>query len=212
MDDVPRRRERKRNNRSPSKADVSRERVLEAAAHIFRDRGYAGTTMRSVADGAGLKAGSLYYYYPSKDLLIEAVLDIGIHGVSTTVYHAIAQLPPGSSYRERVSTAIEAHLSSVLQYGDYALTTRRVLGQVPTNIRRRHVLRRDAYGDFWVNLLQSACVAGEIRNDIDLKLARAFILGALNSTLEWYRQGGMTVEEIAGQFIRIITGGLYSNN
>ena len=52
-----------------TKADISRERVLAAAAKIFVERGYAGTTMRAIADDVGLKAGSLYYHFPSKELL-----------------------------------------------------------------------------------------------------------------------------------------------
>ena len=47
------------------KSAISQKRVLDAAAKIFRDYGYAGTTMRAIADEADLKAGSIYYHYES---------------------------------------------------------------------------------------------------------------------------------------------------
>jgi len=209
MDNGPVRQRRRRDAEKVSKADMSRERVLISAARIFSVQGYAGTTMRDVAKEAGLQAGSLYYYYPSKDLLIEAVLDMGIHGVSNAVYSTIAELPPSTSYADRIRAAVFAHLRSVLQFGDYALASRRVLGQVPPDVRRKHVLRRDAYGEFWVKLLEAARGAGEIRDDVDVKLARTFILGALNSALEWYRPNGMTIDEVASQFNVLIADGLF---
>ncbi|MGO4835874.1 TetR/AcrR family transcriptional regulator [Rhizobiaceae sp. 2RAB30] len=190
---------------------MSRDRILVAAARIFSERGYAGTTMRDVAKGADLQAGSLYYYFPSKDLLIEAVLDLGLHGVSTSVYAAIAELPPTTTYADRIRAAISAHLRSIITFGDYALASRRVLGQVPTDVRRKHVQRRDAYGEFWVKLLEAAHSAGEIPSDIDLKLARTFILGALNSSLEWYRPNGMSIDQLAEQFTALISDGLFAH-
>ncbi len=135
MDNGPVRQRRRRDAEKVSKADMSRERVLISAARIFSVQGYAGTTMRDVAKEAGLQAGSLYDYYPSKDLLIEAVLDMGIHGVSNAVYSTIAELPPSTSYADRIRAAVFAHLRSVLQFGDYALASRRVLGQVPPDVR-----------------------------------------------------------------------------
>ncbi len=208
MQEKPGRVGRRRNAEKIPKSEISRERVLVAAARIFSVQGYAGTTMRDVARGAGLQAGSLYYHYQSKDVLIEAVLDMGIHGVSNAVYGAIASLPPSTSHSERIRAAVLAHLKSVLEFGDYALASRRVLGQVPPEVRRRHVLRRDAYGDFWVTLLQAALNAGELRKDVDLRLARTFILGALNTALEWYRPDGMSIDEIVSQFNAIIADGL----
>ena len=108
-----------------TKADISRERVLAAAAKIFSERGYAGTTMRAVAQEVGLQAGSLYYHYRSKEELIEAVLDLGINGVSETVRGAIAALPPKVSGRRIVEAAVLAHLKGVVDYGVYALSARR---------------------------------------------------------------------------------------
>jgi len=192
-----------------TKADISRERVLAAAAKIFSERGYAGTTMRAVAQEVGLQAGSLYYHYRSKEELIEAVLDLGINGVSETVRGAIAALPPKVSGRRIVEAAVLAHLKGVVDYGVYALSARRVLGQVPAHVRRKHVRLRDAYGEFWLELLQSARQSGDLRGDVDIRLSRTFILGALNSAVDWYNPQGKALDEVAMQFSLLISDGLF---
>ncbi len=194
--------------RKQTKADMSRERVLEAAARTFSERGYAGTTMRDIARAADLQAGSLYYHYPSKELLIEAVIDQGIHNITNTVYNAIAKLPPSSSYGDRVRMAIHAHLRAILTYGAFASASRHLLSQVPVEVRRKHILRRESYEEFWLGLLQTAHEAGETREGVDLRLARTFILGGLNSALDWYRPEGKSIEELADQFATMIEGGI----
>ncbi len=57
------------------KSDVTREKILEAALRLFRKRGFDRTTMRDVADAAGLAVGAAYYYFPSKDALVLAYYD-----------------------------------------------------------------------------------------------------------------------------------------
>jgi AcrR family transcriptional regulator len=54
------------------KGEQTRERILDAALELFRTRGYAETTMRQIADEAGVAVGNAYYYYASKDQLILA--------------------------------------------------------------------------------------------------------------------------------------------
>jgi AcrR family transcriptional regulator len=55
-----------------AKGEQTRERILDAALELFRTRGYAETTMRQIADAAGVAVGNAYYYYASKDALILA--------------------------------------------------------------------------------------------------------------------------------------------
>jgi AcrR family transcriptional regulator len=192
-----------------TKADISREKVLRAAAQIFAERGYAGTTMRAVAARVGLRAASLYYHYRSKEELIEVVLLMALQGVSDGVRDALAALPAGASARARIEAAILAHLTVVVTFGDYALATRRVLNQVPAHVRQRHLPLRDAYSGVWLDLLEAARDAGELRKDVDLHLARTLILGALNSAIEWYRPGGKSLREVAEQVV-ILTEGMFA--
>lgn len=195
-----------------TKATVSRMRVLDAAARIFRNRGYSGTTMRAIGTEAKLKAGSIYYHFRSKDELIEAVLDMGITTVSNAVHAAIAAMPPSSSYRERIAAAINAHLHAIIEHGDYTLATRRVFGQVPRAVREKHIHKRDAYGRLWQQMLEAAQNAGELRANADTRLARLFVVGALNWTVEWFNPDGKPLNEVADEFTNLIFSGLAASS
>jgi len=190
------------------KSAISQKRVLDAAAKIFRDYGYAGTTMRAIADEADLKAGSIYYHYKSKDDLISAVLDIGIHAVTERVEQELRDLPDDASGRLRIETAIRAHLSAIIDVGDYTLATRRVFGQVPEGIRAKNMRLRNSYGAMWQDILTEAQKKGEFRSDANITLARLFILGALNWTVEWFKPGGRSIEEVAREFSAVVVDGL----
>lgn len=197
--------------RQISKSEESQKRVLDAAARIFRDNGYAGTTMRAIADAASLKAGSIYYHYKSKDELIAAMLDLGINSVITSVEDTLETLPPEASGRERIECAIRAHISAIIAHGDYTLATRRVFGQVPEEIRQQNLRLRDHYGTIWQKILEEAKARGELRQEANTTLARLFILGALNWTAEWFNpKGGRSIEEVAREFGLIVCSGLFS--
>ena len=57
---------------------VTKFEILEAAINIVVENGFDGCTMRAVGSGVGMKAGSIYYHFASKDEIIEEILNIGI--------------------------------------------------------------------------------------------------------------------------------------
>src|ERR1700727_1573345 len=58
-----------------TKSEKSRQSVLEAAAKLFRQQGYSATTLRQIAGMAEIKAGSIYFYFDSKEAILDEVLD-----------------------------------------------------------------------------------------------------------------------------------------
>ncbi len=59
----------------PAAPEATRDQILVEAARLFRHQGYAATTLRQIADAAGIKAGSIYYHFGSKDEILGVVLD-----------------------------------------------------------------------------------------------------------------------------------------
>jgi AcrR family transcriptional regulator len=55
-----------------TKGEQTRSRILDTALNLFREHGYEATTMRAVAGRAGVSLGNSYYYFPSKETLIQA--------------------------------------------------------------------------------------------------------------------------------------------
>lgn len=87
-----------------AKAAHTRERMLEVAGALFGERGYAGTTMRAVADGAGVSLGLAYRYFDGKSALVAAIYDR-----LAARFAAEVRLPEGS-WAERGLGALDAAL------------------------------------------------------------------------------------------------------
>lgn len=191
-------------------AAASRALILDAAAELFRDKGYAATTLRQIAKAAGLKAGSIYYHFSSKDEILHEVLDIGERAAMTTVKQMLEGLPADASHRAQIEAAIKGHLMAILETSLYSSTNIRVFGQLPESIKRRHRRQRDHYAKLWDDLFVRARKAGEIRPNISVVPLRMFVLGALNWTVEWIDAEKHSVDEISQRISLFIFEGIES--
>lgn len=189
-------------------APVTRERILLEAARLFRHHGYAATTLREVADAAGVKAGSIYYHFASKEEILGEVLDKGITIVADAVRTRIEALPANASWRHRIAAGIEGHLWGMLHHGDFTSANIRVYGQIPASAKNRHRVIRRAYSDYWDRLLESALASGELRQDTNTAMVRLFVIGALNWTVEWYNPQRGSFQDFVRQITAIVFDGI----
>lgn len=190
------------------KSSRTRRRLLDAAARLFKERGYAGTRQEDIADAAAIKAASVYYHFSSKEELMGEVLDQGIARCFDAVTASVDALGPEASLRARLRAAVAAHLDMLLRHGDYTAANIRSFGQVPEPIRRRHWPLREAYGDYWRGLLESGQRSGELKKDADLSLLRMLLLGSLNWAIEWYDPRRKTADEIAATVVEMFLDGV----
>lgn len=190
------------------KSSRTRRRLLDAAARLFKERGYAGTRQEDIADAAAIKAASVYYHFSSKEELMGEVLDQGIARCFDAVTAAVDALGPEAGLRARLRAAVAAHLDMLLRHGDYTAANIRSFGQVPEPIRRRHWPLREAYGDYWRGLLESGQRSGELKKDADLSLLRMLLLGSLNWAIEWYDPRRKTADEIAVTVVEMFLDGV----
>jgi TetR/AcrR family transcriptional regulator, cholesterol catabolism regulator len=176
-----------------SKSAQTRRRILDAAAQVLSAKGYAGLRLNDVAARAELQTPAIYYYYPSRDDLIEEVMWAGIADMREHVIAVLDALPAGVSALDRLLTAVEAHLRHELEISDYTTAAIRNAGQVPPGIRKRQVLEEQRYGEVWRRLINDTARSGELRADLDLYMAQMLVLGALNWAVEWWdpRRGSL---------------------
>ncbi len=144
----------------------TRERVLQAAAKILSEKGYAGTRLTDVAEVAGLEAPAIYYYFSSREELITEVMAVGQVRLREHVKEALNSLPLESTPMDRICVAIEVHLRVELQLSDFATAMTRNSGQMPQDIRSRLQDESAAYVALWRDLLEEAREQGEIRADL----------------------------------------------
>jgi AcrR family transcriptional regulator len=186
-----------------------RQKVLDAAARLFREKGYAGTTMRDVAGRCGIRAASLYYHFGSKDEIVAEVFDYGVRRVADAVRHAVERLPAAAPTVDKIRAAVRAHLESFFVYGDYTASNVRVFRQAPLAVQRKNRTLRDRYEAYWQRLLEEGRRRGELRAGVDLAIARLFLFGGMNHTLEWYTaREGSSFRELADRYTDLIFRGI----
>ncbi len=169
-----------------SKSAQTRVRILDATAHVLSAKGYAGLRLTDVAERAELQTPAIYYYYPSRDDLIEEVMWVGIADMRRHVAAVLDALPADASPMDRLVAAVEAHLRHTLEISDYTTASIRNAGQVPPNIRKRQIQEEERYGEIWRRLVNDLARSGELRADLDLYIAQMLVLGALNWAVEWW--------------------------
>ena len=191
-----------------SKSARTRARILDAAAHVLSSKGFAGTRLSDVADYAELQAPAIYYYFRSREELIEEVMYCGIAELRKHVQDALDDLPPQTSPLERIMVAVEAHLRHELEISDYATASIRNSGQIPEHLRTRQLKEETAYGRVWRRLFDNARADGQIRTDLDPRYAQLLVLGALNWAAEWRDQRRDAVDGIVVNAQSLVRHGL----
>lgn len=194
--------------RAEAVPEATRNQILTHAARLFRHHGYAGTTLRQIAEAANIKAGSIYYHFGSKDEILGVVLDAGIDAVMTAVTSRIAALPANASHRDKIAAAIDGHLYGLLHHGDFTSANIRIYGQIPPAAKAKHRLVRRNYAQYWDDLLQAALAAGALRKDTNLAVIRLFLIGALNWTVEWYNPNRGSFKTFSAQITDIVFDGI----
>lgn len=193
---------------SHPKSAITKQRILDAAARAFSLNGYAGTTINDIAMTAGMQGGSIYYYFESKDDILQEVLDVGITRVFSAARLAIGSLPASSAFSEKLEAAVTAHLTMLLQQGDYTSANIRVFEQAPPAVKRQNRKLRAAYGEYWGQLLSEGQRSGAIRKNVDLTILRLMILGSMNWAVTWYRSDRMPIPELARKFCEVVLKGV----
>ncbi|MGH3674913.1 MAG: TetR/AcrR family transcriptional regulator [Mycobacterium sp.] len=191
-----------------SKSARTRNRILNAAAHVLSVKGYAGTRLSDVADYAELQAPAIYYYFASRDDLIEEVMYAGIADMRKHLQGVLDVLPQEASPIDKILAAVEAHLRHELELSDYASASIRNAGQIPERLRTRQLKEEAAYGRIWRRLFDEARVDGQLRSDLDARHAQLLVLGALNWSAEWFDPRRSSVDAIVSNAQVLVRNGL----
>lgn len=187
----------------------SRAQILSNAARLFSQHGYAAVSLRDIAAVSGMKAGSLYSHFESKNQIVTEILNHGVQSVFAEVRNAVEALPPGARVNDILHAAIHAHLRALLESGDFTSANVRIHGQLPQELKAAVAPLRKSYEKYWLALL-TRCAEQKpgFSGEVSLSVLRAFILGAMNSSLEWRRSSAVSTENLADQLVHIFLSGV----
>lgn len=166
--------------------------ILEAAAALFAERGYAATSVRDIGERVGLLGGSLYHYIKSKEALFVKIHDTALEVAAGRVLEAIAPLTDPWTRLEMacvrmMEIQLDPHSITMPLMNDFQST--------PPEIRERLVARRDKFETIFRDLVDEL----PLDPAIDRGIYRLLLLTLLNNVSDWYRQGRLTPAEIGHQ-------------
>jgi AcrR family transcriptional regulator len=163
-----------------------RDALLRVAARLFREKGFDGTTVRDIADAAGMRSGSPFYHFANKHELLAAVMEQGLRqGLERIeqVEAANRALP----LRERFLHLVRTHAGILHDQGsDFIPVMLYEWRSLPPDYRRRLIALKDRYDAIWQRTLDELHEAGLL--GAEPKIARLLILGAINFTATWYKK------------------------
>jgi TetR/AcrR family transcriptional regulator, cholesterol catabolism regulator len=163
------------------KAGKTRQRILDAAAGVFAERGFGATSLNDISAAASMKSGSLYFHFESKDALIGEVVREGLSRSLQLVRGAVDALGPKATARERIAAAIGAHLGALRSLASYAAAVLKIVEHVPADVRASFRPADRRYLGYWNELIAQAQRDGLLEPGADPRVVRRILFGAMNS-------------------------------
>lgn len=181
----------------------ARRLILDHAARLLRGNGYHQTSLREIAEAVGIRKASLYHHFRSKEEIVEAVVNDGVRFVHEAVLAAL-DATGRADPRQRLEAAITAHLSALHGHSDYTCASIKVFsfGDNPTPESVRNTRR--AYDELWRVLVDELADAGALAPGIAPERLRLFLLGAMNGSVDWYREGRFDIPQLAGELAALV--------
>ncbi|MGC4961518.1 TetR family transcriptional regulator [Gordonia sp. DT218] len=193
--------------RSTVSGSTRRDELLTTAGKMFAEQGLRSTTVRDIADAAGILSGSLYHHFDSKESIVDEILR-GFLDDLFARYRVIADagLTATETLRGLIVSSFEAideQRNAVAIYQDEA---KRLAGQE----RFAYIEERNTeFRRLWHAVLRRGVDDGEFRADLDVELAYRFLRDTVWVAVRWYRPGGaLSADDIAAQYLSIVLDGI----
>lgn len=187
------------------KAARTRRRILDAASHEFAVHGYGGASLRRIAAAAGLQVGSLYFHFPTKDDLVAAALVDGVESARAQLLLAIEAVPETASPGDRLRAAILGHLDALHSSDDRAAAVVRMVDTLPADLRAAHSDHEKRFARVWLEVLKRGQREGVVRDDVNLRVVRDLVVGALNSTSTTNQRAHRDSRAVADTLLALIS-------
>ena len=185
-----------------------REEIVQAAAHVFRDRGYEAATLRDVAVALGTDRASLYYYVGSKEELLQEIVREALGRdiqAAEAVKRSRAKTP--EKIRALIETMVTSYAENYPHMNVYMEDLSRIARQ-DSEWSTDIIKRTRTYESLVHSILLKGRSDGTLRNDLPMELCALALFGMINWMHRWYRPNlKWSPQEIADTYTEIFLNG-----
>lgn len=176
----------------------TRGRLLNCAAHLFEQKGFARTTVRDIGAEVGILSGSIFHHFSSKEEILRCVMEEVIHFARARMAEAVATAgAPREQLHACIRCELEAiHGRAVPGFSILVLEWRSLSAESQAGVLRL----RDSYEQIWREVFSA--LGGPLD---DPALSRRLIQGAIAHTHNWFRPEGkgLSLDGLAAQILRV---------
>lgn len=175
--------------------------IVDAARACFVESGYDGTSIRQVAERAGLSVPGLYHHYRSKQALLVAILEAAMADLWWRSEAAL--VGAGEDPVARIDALVECLVLFHAHERDLAFLAWSELRSADPDVRTEHVARRDRQQRLLDEAVEDGVRAQVVRTPYPREASRA-VVTMCTSVAQWYRIGGeLSPAELAARYQRI---------
>ncbi|GGV02526.1 TetR family transcriptional regulator [Streptomyces filipinensis] len=181
------------------------ETLLSVAVRVFNERGYDGTSMEHLSKAAGISKSSIYHHVSGKEELLRRAVSRALDGLFAILDEERAC---GGRSVDRLEYVVRRMVEVLIGELPYVTLLLRVRGNTETE--RWALERRRDFDHRVAELLKAAAADGDVRGDVEVRLATRLVFGMINSIVEWYRPDprGAGEREVADAVVQLVFAGL----
>src|SRR4051812_40156676 len=184
-----------------------RAELLAIAAKLFAERGFKNTTVRDIADAAGILSGSLYHHFDSKEAMVDELLD-SFQTALWLEYDAIES--SDRTPKQKLEAVVRASFDAIDRNHSEVAIFQTDAAYLASFERFAYLHERNVrFRDLWTSLLRQGVEAGELHADLDVELVYRFLRDTVWVAVCWYRPGGdLEPHQVADQYLHILLEGI----
>jgi AcrR family transcriptional regulator len=184
-----------------------RAELLALAARMFAERGLKATTVRDIADAAGILSGSLYHHFDSKESMVDEILRGFLDALFARYRQIAAQ---GHQPREALEQIVVASFEAIDSHRDAVAIYQAEAAHLADEERFGYINELlQEFRTLWHTVLRDGVADGSFRADLDVDLAYRFMRDTVWVAVRWYRPGGtLDIDVVAQQYLSIVLDGI----
>ena len=190
----------------PVEGGLREEQLIGIAADLFALKGYEGTSLRDIAEAAGITKAAVYYWFPEKETLFQRVVAGRMAALTDLAALAVEQAKEPLD-KVRAFLLCSAQLIDTDRSG-WIASSNTFWSNFNAEQRQALVPQRDRFEQLLRRCVADAVTQGALR-DIDPALATRLLLSGLNHLPRWHQPGGrLSAVQVVEQYLDMVLNGL----